>query len=187
MTSTPRWRHDPTGRPFGSTFLVDVDGGSERDLRVIAYRRRLGDRVLARVRAGSLDAQLAAAHPGPGGRLRATRAEMLVAPEWRAALADYWLALLERAQRPRTIADPRLPLPRARIIAAKGDIVQLVLALRTPQPVSARGVALAHLLLTDGRGPVYRATSRRDLQAEIHEAIDQLDPLLDFAASSWNR
>jgi hypothetical protein len=51
----------------------------------------------------------------------------------------------------------RVPI-RAEVVRASADVVEAVLArLAGPRPVRARGVARLRILLSDGRGPVYRA------------------------------
>jgi len=51
----------------------------------------------------------------------------------------------------------RVPI-RADVVRASADVAEAVLAhLAGPRPVRARGVARLRILLSDGRGPVYRA------------------------------
>jgi len=140
-------------------------------------RPRAWDRLLVRWRVRSLDAQLAAGRPVEGSRLRAIRADLLVAPATRADLADCWQDLLDRAVRARTVTDPRVPLLRERVRAVDADIRRMIRALRASAPVPARGVASASRLLTDGTGPLYHAHSPQPLRLAVRDAIDQLDPL----------
>lgn len=143
------------------------------------------DRVVARLRAPTLDSQLAGGCPPDDNWLRAVRAAMLVAPQSREQLARNWENLLDRACRPhgaadpralRLATDPRVPLPRARIAAAENDIRQLVVALRASRPVPVRGVAMANLLLMDGTGPVYSLRCQLDLGTAVRDATRHLDP-----------
>jgi hypothetical protein len=67
-----------------------------------------------------------------------------------------------------------MPLLRARVVAANAEIRRLIGALRAAAPVSARGVAMARQLLTDGAGPLYNAQSTLDLVATIRAAIRHL-------------
>ena len=142
----------------------------------IAARPARGLRVLARLRAARLDAQLArGCSPDDGGQ-RAARAAWLVSPGTRRRLARHWEDVVERAADPHHPFDPRLPLPRRRVLAVAPDIHDLAARLRVAAPVPARGVALAHLLLTDGAGPLYRRGSAAVLQDAIGVACRHLDP-----------
>ena len=67
-------------------------------------------------------------------------------------------------------------MQRDRVRAAETEIRELAAALRVAQPVPARGVALATLLLTDGISPLYHWPNRADLGAQLREAIHHLDP-----------
>src|SRR3954471_13625078 len=79
------------------------------------------DRLLARVRAQALDAQIArGASPDDDGQ-RSARAAALVALPARDRLADHWEGLLERAHRPGMIRSP-VRLARRRILAVEDDI-----------------------------------------------------------------
>ena len=133
-----------------------------------ALRRR--DNLLARLRAGALDAQLAAGAPVADHRLRATRAAVLVGPRSRAALAAWWGQVVRRAHEAQSPGDPRAPVARMQVLVAEKEIQALVAALQAPRPVSARGVAAAGLLLRDGTGPVYNARSRMDLATAVRVA-----------------
>ena len=69
-----------------------------------------------------------------------------------------------------------MPVQRRRVLAAAEEIEQLISALRVAQPVPARGVAIASLLLTDGTGPLYHLPSTVDLPAAVYAAVHHLDP-----------
>jgi hypothetical protein len=145
---------------------------------------RVWDRLLVRWRVRSLDAQLAAGHRAEGSRLRAIRADLLVAPVTRADLADCWQEVLDRAAQARGVTDPRVPLLRSRVRAVDADIRRMILALRASAPVPARGVAIASTLLTDGTGPLYHAYSAQPLRAAVRDAIDQLNPSAELLLSN---
>jgi hypothetical protein len=147
-------------------------------------RSRIRDRLLAHWRALDLDEQLAAGRSPGTDRVRAVRAGMLIAPAHRRRLAASWADLLARTTGPAARRLPvGVPLQRARIDAAREDIQRLVDALRAAGPASARGVALATLLLTDGTGPVYQRASPVDLPAALQAAVRHLDPLSAFTDS----
>jgi len=62
---------------------------------------------------------------------------------------------------------------RSGVAAAVGLIDQVVLLLRGPRPVSARGVARLRLLLSDGSGPMY-SSGGGDLGAELRTVLAEL-------------
>jgi len=167
------------------TVLVVADQADRG--RLVARRRRGWDKLLTKLRARSLDTQLAGGASPDDAWLRAVRAAALVAPATRLALAGDWENLLERARGPQPVAGARVPLARARILAAEDEIGHLVAALRSLLPVPVRGAAMANLLITDGRGPVYNRRSTRDLGAAVREAVRFLDPFSDLMepVSQW--
>lgn len=150
-------------------------GGVATTQRIVDPPRRR-HRVLARLRAGQLDAQLADGRSPDDGGQRAARSAQLVTPQARAQLADHWQDVLARAQRPHHPTDPRVPLPRERILAAAPEILDLAACLRAAAPVPVRGVAMAHRLLTDGAGPLYRRSSPVPLRDAIAAVSRHLDP-----------
>ncbi len=111
----------------------------------------------------------------------AIRAQQLVAPAGRRSLAEGWARVLDRAHRPPVPRTPRVRLCRDRIIAAEGDVRELLATLAGPSPIAASGAAMASLLLTDGTGPLYNHRSARDLGAAVREATRQLNPTVSSA------
>jgi hypothetical protein len=69
-----------------------------------------------------------------------------------------------------------VPLRSATILAAEPAIRELMECLTAPLPVSARGVALASVLLTDPTSPVYSRRGQRGLAGRLQDAIIALDP-----------
>lgn len=174
MAGTQSW-----GRRYrGRTVLV---AGPDRWELV---QSRIQDRLLAHWRALDLDEQLAAGRSPGTDRLRAVRAGMLIAPAQRRRLAASWADLRTASTGPIRRRPVGVPLQRARIDAARDDIQRLVDALRAPGPASARGVALANLLLTDGTSPVYQRNSPVDLSAALQAAVRHLNPLSAFTTDS---
>jgi hypothetical protein len=60
----------------------------------------------------------------------------------------------------------------------------MVVALLAPLPVSARGVAMASRLLSDGAGPLYNRLSSVDLVGAVREVTEQLDPRVSLVATA---
>jgi hypothetical protein len=158
--------------PVARDSVIVADVGSRWTLFDPTFRARL----LTRWRAGVLDAQLATGQPPEGDRLRALRATALVAPESRRQLAACWQRVLERAAHVPELIDSRVPLQRSDVLAAAGDIREMVAALRAAGPVPARGVAIASSLLSDGLSPLYNSRSPADLRVTVWAAIRHLDP-----------
>ena len=147
-------------------------------LRVEPRRQRPWDGLLAHARSLTLDAQLAAGAAPDTDKLRQVRARQLTAPHRRRKLAARWDDLLERCAggtaNARRVA--AVPVRQRQIVAAAPQIRQLTGRLRGQLPVAAQGVAMASLLLTDGRGAVYNRSCARSLNRMLHEALELLDP-----------
>ena len=77
--------------------------------------------------------------------------------------------MLDEAGRAPRARNPHAPLCRDRIIDAAGDVRVMLDALSSGLGVSARGVAMAGLLLSDGTGPLYNRNSMVDLPAALRE------------------
>jgi len=149
--------------------------------------RRLTDRVLARAFGASLDSELAAGRAPESGVLRAARAQDIVSLRSRQAVAGNWdhvLRVARRAQASPATPTRALPVCADRIAAAEPAIRELMARLVTPLPVTARGVAMASVLLTDATSPVYNRNSSVTLGDALAAAVSQLDPaqpLIDAA------
>jgi hypothetical protein len=90
-------------------------------------------------------------------------------------LAENWLSLIEvaREQGSRSFS-AQVPLVRTRIIDTEARIRELVCALVSPMP-TARGVAMASSLLSDGSGPLYYRDSTVNLDSKLYEVLARLD------------
>jgi hypothetical protein len=161
----------------GTTMLVLRDPRDQHHL--VARPCRPWDRFRARLLARSLDRRLAAGQPPESTGLLATRAQVLVRPDERQALARNWEHLLTVARHRSARSLGHLPLCRDRIVAAEPVVRLMLVALLAPRPVPARGVAMASALLSDGAGPLYNVDSPGDLVS----ALDQTTQALDASAS----
>jgi hypothetical protein len=72
--------------------------------------------------------------------------------------------------------DPRVPLNRDSIILWEREIQQMIDALLAALPISARGVAIASSLLSDGTGPLFNRRRAAHIGPALRSVIDQLDP-----------
>ena len=143
---------------------------------LVVRSNRPWDRLVARLLASSLDPRLAQGDAPESTLLLAARAQRLVAPDTRQALADNWNGLLHRARQPVPTFGRHVPLCRERIVGAEAEVRSLVTALVTPSPVPARGVAIASRLLCDGAGPLFNVHWSGDLAATVRRAVELLDP-----------
>jgi hypothetical protein len=137
---------------------------------------RLADRLLARALGASLDQQLAAGRSPESTRLLAARAQAIVSLPRRTSLARDWDHLLRLARRAPARRTPAVPLNAAAILAAEPMIRELVERLTAPLPVTAQGVAVATIPLTDATSPVYGRQTPNALASLLEDAITQLDP-----------
>ena len=140
--------------------------------------------LVSHVRAAKLDRDIAAGASADGSPLLALRAQALVQPSMRRALARTVGQLLAEATGTGSsaphAAELRIPIRRDTIMDAADALQMLIERLLTRGPVPARGVAQVRLLLTDGAGPLYYPSDAADLRAAVDAAIEQLEPL-----SNW--
>ena len=130
-------------------------------------------RVIAELFATRFDKQLAAGvAPEPGSALAAHLSRLASTGE-RRRLAETLQHSVSETHSRRTRMSAQIPVDRSGVAAAVGLIDQVVLRLRGPRPVSARGVARLRLLLTDGSGPMY-SSGGGDLGAELRTVLAQL-------------
>jgi hypothetical protein len=135
---------------------------------------RRWDRTLARLRATSLDRQLASGTPPGWNRPLAARARYITGTERGQTLVTDWKHLLDACTQPRAARTLRTPLCRDRILAAEADIHDMLAAISEARLESAAGVAMASLLLRDGTGPLYNRHCPTDLTAAIRNATTHI-------------
>jgi hypothetical protein len=144
--------------------------------RAIGHRRRtrgLEDRLVARMLAPWLDRELADGAEVPLSNAHAARAEQLISPHTRTAVARSLEKLLERAQTPKRAAPiATIPLCREQVVGAAPLIASTVSRLRSGERVDARAVARLKLLIGDRRGPFYRLTRFDALAVALREISD---------------
>ena len=139
----------------------------------VARRAPLTARLIARLRAGHLDRQLAVGVPAPEGSALAVHQMRLTSVTEREAIAR---ALRRTVRDARAGANPltsRVPLHPTNVTEAEDVIDKVTLRLHAPQPVSARGMARLRVLLADGCGPMYRF-GRGDLRGRLGAALAAL-------------
>lgn len=143
----------------------------------VILRSRVVDRTFSRLLSSRLDTALAAGRAPETSRLYAARADHLVSQPFRAELADNWDRVVDIATgRQAASAHRRAVLRKDRVVDAQQRIRELTALLRAPMPVPARGVAAAHVLLTDGMGPLYSPVCTATLSDEVARAVAGLGP-----------
>jgi hypothetical protein len=163
------------------TTLVIIDSDDAQHL--VALHNRAWTRFVARLRAGSLDRQLAQGRPPESNRFFAARAHVLASRAMRTALAAGLAHVLSEARRSPVMCARRTPLNRDSISACETEIHQAYDALLTPLPTPARGAAMISWLLSDGTGPLYNRHRSSDLRIALSEAIAQLNPSSPLSTS----
>jgi hypothetical protein len=138
----------------------------DRLVRDLALTQRAGARhwQAARLRARGLDVRIARGVPPESDKALAARAARLTRRSARRELARRIERLAHDARDAGALAE-ELQLLARRLVA--------------PAPVAARGVARAHLLLSDHWRPLYPGRSTDVLRTVVARAIDALDGQLD--------
>jgi hypothetical protein len=155
-------------------------------LRSDSHDNRRWHRLLARVQAPSLDCQLAAGCPAGTSWVLAIRGQELASPAGRRELAQCWDHVLDQGRRASVPRTPRAPLCRDRI-AAERDVREMLTVLTGMLPITARGAAMASVLLSDGTGPLHNHHSPLDLGAEVREATRQMTAFAGARSSGTDR
>lgn len=150
-----------------------ADGDATIEVTHPTLRQRIAGHLLA----PRLDRQLAAGASPDSTTLLALRAQALVRPEHRHALATRLLAIVDSPRRRRTRRTPTVPVDAEVVRANRDALVDLADRVDTHGPVPARGVAQVALLLGDGGGPLFYGHSAAALRAAIRRACQGLDPL----------
>jgi hypothetical protein len=139
------------------------------------------DRWLVKLRGHGLDRRISAGEPTDNDLLTAARARDLIGRRYRRKLASCWQDMVRACDAIRSVSDPRVPVSRVQVRQARPEIDELVRRLQSGLPVSARGIAMATLLLTDGAGPIYRRTAPT-LAAVLRDVVAAIDPLTELDA-----
>lgn len=125
--------------------------------------------LVARCRSGSLDRELISGCSPEECPYLAARALQLTSEKTRSGLVEGLDRLLNGTDRRAAV-----PVQRARVTGAGGELRALRERLLAPDPLPARGVAMVHELLSDGAGPVYREASAVGVREVAQRAMDAL-------------
>jgi hypothetical protein len=143
---------------------------------VVGRRAGLHDWLMARLRAASLDRELASGVAPESCGALTLRARRLIGPSARAALARQLRRVVNDA-RGGHVWMSRVPVRRPEVLDAADELDVLADRLAAPGPVDVRGVAQVQLLLTDGTGPLYFRGATEELRARVANALNRLDVL----------
>jgi hypothetical protein len=133
------------------------------------------ERLLARVRARSLDDRLLAGERPEQNRQLKARSARLLEPGYRAEVASALREMLDDAEHARRVflkAQVRLREPE--IIAVRSQIRDLADQLEAGEAVNPRGVILADRLIRDGDSPLFWP-GNESVEAAVERARAALD------------
>lgn len=117
---------------------------------------RVSDRILARLRARSIDDKLLNGGVTDGSPVVIVRRARLLSQLYRSAVATSLRGLIDAARRnERNLFVAKLPLQVRDVLSSEPLIMTLADDLEHEESVSPRGVILAERLITDGESPVY--------------------------------
>jgi hypothetical protein len=174
--TTDNWTQTTERNTFGAA-RGPAEHAGDLTIELFVQRNDRGfRRLLAVLCSPILDGKLAAGCSPESGRLLAARAERLVSAPRRRRLVQGWERLMDQAGAAPRPRNPHAPLCRDRIVDATDDVRAMLGALSSPFPVSARGVAMAGRLLSDGTGPLYGRSCTVPLSTALREVTAQLDP-----------
>jgi len=138
-------------------------GGALLRARVLIRRDRLDIALAGRARPGD----------DPAQRLRAAQ---LLRENERRRVARGLRSAVASAYVPPIGWSPRVPVAPRGVRLGRPALERLASRLGSAAPVSARGVAQARILLTDGAGPLYRDEEPERLRTAALDALRALDP-----------
>jgi hypothetical protein len=147
----------------------------EHDAGLGLRRVRMQDRLLARIRAAALDAELAAGASPESSVVLALHAVHLCGRSQRRLLAGSLRRIAASADAP-TRSRLQAPVCGPAVRRAGIELQAVIDRLVAAGPVSVRGVARVRCLLADGTGPIYQTSVPDRLRNELRAALAVMDP-----------
>jgi hypothetical protein len=133
---------------------------------------RVTDRIMARVRARSIDEKLLNGADTDGSAVMLVRRGRLLHRRYRSRVAAALRKLIEAARRGElNYFRAQIPLRVSEVLENEPVILTLADELEQEERVSPRGVILADRLITDGDSPVYPPTPNRPRQDTVESAV----------------
>jgi hypothetical protein len=140
-------------------------------------RVRARDRLLARLRAAALDAELAAGADPESSVLLALHAVHLGRPSQRRLLARSLTRVASSAGAPARSRLRALVCVPA-VCCARAELQAVIEVLASAGPLRVHGVARIRCLLADGTGPIYQESTPERLRTELRAALAAMDPFV---------
>jgi hypothetical protein len=138
---------------------------------IVHTRSRARTRLWTHLRSRRLD-QALASHASPDSSAALSlRACALIGTSARAGLASSVRRLIKEAEHATGPLTFRIPICRAKILRSTETLEALADRLASTDPVDACGVAQAHLLLSDGSGPIYTLPTADDLEPALQRTL----------------
>jgi len=136
-----------------------------------------GIRLRTRLHCRRVDRELVSGLDPNSDPLRRERARELVGERCRRRLAATLEGLQLEADSSAHLFTSKVPLARAAVRDSRTELDTVVERLKTPAYISARGVAMISVLLSDGAGPLYGRdpANSRVLRKALEAVIDCLD------------
>jgi len=142
---------------------------------VVEPRRvRLRDRIIARLRAHSLDRQLADGVPPERSAALALRPRRLADPAYARFLARRLQEIVREAL-VRHVPRAQIAVRLSAVADLSAELDELARRLVAPRAPAVRGVAQVAVLLGDGSGPLYSSRADEDLGAAVRRARAALE------------
>jgi hypothetical protein len=146
---------------------------SSQRTEVSAPQPRLRLRLRVLISRFRLDRELADGQPATGSEERALRAAQLVEPAVRRKVARSLRRTIADAQRPRSPGfSSTVPTRHDAVNSCQEAMLGLAERLERPEPMSASAVAGVLVLLRDGTGPLYNASSQHSLGEAVWAVAD---------------
>jgi hypothetical protein len=136
-------------------------------------------RIGARVFRSKLDADLSLGADPDATVLHSLRAQLLIAPRRRRALARSLRRELQSSpgHTPGRFGYQVTGAPRGVVAAVEPELRAIIDILERPGLVTPRGMALVNLLVMQGAGPLHFGNNAALLRNRCREAIDRLRPI----------
>lgn len=147
-------------------------------LRLGAERwRRVRFAPIVWCRAAQLDRQLAAGTSPQTRAVIGLRAHRITSHRSRERVANGLARALSSAQDISPGLTAAVRPHRGEVLAARTVLAALGHRLRAPEPVTAQGVAMLQVLLTEGTSPLYRPSEPGALGSRLRAAAAALEPM----------
>jgi hypothetical protein len=150
--------------------LEQPDG---RSVHPFPVRRR--DRLRARLCASQLDRALAEGTSPDSSVALSLHARTLIGPNVRRELARELRGLVREAGRPPSRLDARVPICRQGVLQAAAVLEELADRVAGAEPVEARGVAQARVLLRGADSPLFERNGALEFGRALERILSALE------------